>query len=264
MTTDNSVVQPTEPVSVVEPVSAPAEPPKPEPQTPQPLTEERIQQLIAEATQKAIDQGKEVGRREMQAIKDKEVAEANRKARLADMRARNYEESFTGLDEETRQSIELKQARGQVQYYQSAEQEERARQTQEAYIQKLNESLVNHLETLGIDKNDKRVDWAKDAGDYLEGRNKFDASVARILKEDEAKRLKEAGEKQTNSFKEMELKLRKELGLDSVDTSVSGGGSVEGIPTDPAKFRVWIENLSQEEFEKNASKINELRRQGKI
>ena len=45
------------------------------------LQEARMQQLIAEATTKALEQGKETGKREMQGAKDREVAAANRTAR---------------------------------------------------------------------------------------------------------------------------------------------------------------------------------------
>lgn len=197
-------------------------PPKPgvEPSpTPQPLTEERIQQLIAEGASKFIEQGKEVGRREMQSIKDREVAEVQRRQRLAEEETNVYKSSFSGLDEETQRDIELKRARSQVQFYQSAEQQETLRRQHEAYAQQLNAQLDAHLESLGIDKTDKRVDRAQDALDYLSGRSRFDASVARIIKEN----AKAAEVKWTSSFKEMERKLRKELGLDSVDATISGG-----------------------------------------
>ncbi len=260
----------SEPTSTVEPVSPVGVTPPGvvTPPSPQPLTTEqeaRIQQLIDEATVKAVEQGKTFGRREMQGIKDKEVGEISRKLRLAEGRAKTYEDSFSGLDDETRQGIELKAAKGQVQYYQSAEQEERARQAQEAYIQRLNESLVSHLESLGVDKDDKRVDWATDAPDYLQGRSKFDASVAKILKEREKQKEVDLETKMNNKFKEMDLAWRKERGLDSVDTSLSGGGSFDGIPTDASKLGAFVEGLSQEDYEKNyAARIKEMQKQGKI
>jgi len=46
-------------------------------------------------------------------------------------------------------------------------------------------------------------------------------SVARIQKEN----IKAAGEKQKQEFKDLEAGLRKDLGLDSVDTSTSTGVS---------------------------------------
>ncbi len=264
MPNQEQIASTAEQVSKVEPVSQTVEPvkePAKEPQvTPQTLTEERIQQMIAEATQRATEQGKELGKREMQAIKDREVADAQKKVRLAEQRAKTYEESFNGLDEETRQGIELKKLRSENQFYQSAEQQEIQRQQQEAYTQKLNETLVGNLKRLKIDPEDKRIDWARDASDYLTGRSRFDDSVAKIIEEKQ----RAAEDKVASSFKELELKMRRDLELDSVDTTTSGGVPTDGLPTNPAKLREWIANATQAEFEKHAPKLNELRRQGKI
>ena len=52
-------------------------------QVEQPLTKEAVQQLIAEETQKAIEKGRDLGRRELQSIKDREVAEIKRRADIA-------------------------------------------------------------------------------------------------------------------------------------------------------------------------------------
>jgi len=48
------------------------------------------------------------------------------------------------------------------------------------------------------------------------------------------------------------------------DSGLSSGGNVSGIPTDINKFKEWVENVSQEEYEKLAPQINAMRRQGKF
>ena len=213
---------------------------------PAPLTREEVAQLLDERVEKAS--------RHFQSIKDQEVAKVGRELAQERRRSDALETKLSEIDPDTARTLRLET---KEKYYTELE----AQQRQEAYAQQLNANLVAHLESLGIDKDDKRVDWAKDAADYLGGRSRFDASVAKILKENQ----KATEVKQASSFKEMEQKLRRDLGLDSVDTSVSGGGSVEGIPTDPAKFREWIANISQEEYEKKyASKVSELRRRGRI
>lgn len=188
------------------------------PSEPQPFSEEqeaRMQQLLAEATSKGV----ETGERRMQSTKDREVAAAERRRKQAEGEASAYKTSFEGLDEETRGATELVHLRSRVKGFESFEQEERTRREQDAYFQKLDESLANQLDLMGIPKDHKDVDWAKDAPDYFAGKARFDVSVAKILKEN----AKVTEQKAEDKFKEMETKLRKDLGLDSVDTTTSPG-----------------------------------------
>jgi len=219
--TEETVKQ--EPVSVEEPVSEvkpEVEVPKEEPKE-QPFSEEqeaRMQQLIAQATSTA----EEKGRREMQGIKDKEVAEANRRARLAQNEVASYKSSFSGLDEDTQKDVELARYREQDKYFQSTAQEETQKQQQEAYYQRMNETLIEEVKSWGVEPEDKRIDYASDAPDYFTGRRRFSDSLQKVVRENQ----KKAEEKQTEDFKTLESKLRKDLGLDSVDTTTgSGGGS---------------------------------------
>lgn len=240
---DNESVQPD---VVLEGTPSPEAETKEQPQE-QPFTEAqeaRLQQMMADA--------KESGRREMQGIKDREVAEAQRRARLAESEAASYKTSFSGLDEDTKKDIELAQLRNQAQASQSLSQEDAQRQQQDAYFTSLNDSLIRHLDALGIDKDDKRIDWAKDAPDYLAGRSKFDASVVRILKED----AKVAESKRKQEFADMELKLRKDLGLESVDTSASPG--VGGSDADFVEKIVSGELPITKENEERLKKIQKM------
>ena len=215
-----------EPASVVEPVSPVVEP-KVEPQPPQPLTEERVQQLIAEATQKAIEQGKDLGKREMQSIKDREVAEISRKARQAEARLGAYDSNLANLDETTREAIETARLKGDNKYYQDILQEEENRKQQDAYFEQMSQSLRDEVTALGIDPNDKRIDYAREEGDYFKGRQRFTGSLSKILKTNQDAFSKNL-ETQT---KEIEMRLRKELGLDTVIPS-----SGAGVDTSDATF----------------------------
>ena len=197
--------------------------PEAEPPQEQPLTKEMIQQMIADAASLAEKQGADKGRREMQGIKDREVAEANKRVRLAEGRARSYEESLSGVDEETQKDIRLRRYENQDKQNQSFAQEEEARRQGETFTQKLNDSLIAHLESLGIDPNDKRVDWAQNESDYLTGRSKFDASVASILKEKATVAESDMEKRLTAKIEETLNKKAVDAGLESHDKSASGG-----------------------------------------
>lgn len=205
------------PSTEVKPEDKPKDESKEEPQ-PQPLTEERVQQMLAEQAESI--------RRQLQSDKDKAVAEvrreADKRARFAESKTNAYETSFKSLDEETQRDIELAKYREQDKYYQSAAQEEARRQEEATYFQRMNDSLVDEVRTWDIDPEDKRIDFASDASDYFTGRKRFIDSLQKIVREKQ----KEAEDKVKDDFKNLESKLRKDLGLDSVDTTAgsSGGG----------------------------------------
>ena len=260
-------VKPTETVSPSGVTTQKTEPGTPTTETKPlaPEVEARLQQMIAEATARtkaeAIEQGKTLGRREMQSIKDKEVADALRRARLAETEAASFQSGLDGLDDEAKLKIENSRLRGRDQFYQTQQREEDSRRQQETYVQNLKGSLHKHLEDLGIDPQDKRVDWAEDAGDFLSGRSRFDTSVAKILKETSQKKASTLKKELDDRLLAMEVKL----GLHSTDNTAGGGVSNDGIPTDPDKFKEWITNIPQKEYEeKYAAKVKEMQRQGKI
>ncbi|KKN29345.1 hypothetical protein LCGC14_0845060 [marine sediment metagenome] len=186
----------------------------------QPFSDEqeaRMQQLMVEATSKA----KEEGKREMQGVKDREVAEANRKTRAAQNEASSYRTSFGTLDEDTQKDIELARYREQDKYHQNSAQEEAQKQQEDAFYQRMNEGVLSSLDSLGIQRDDKRIDWGTGSQDYIEARSRLDASVAKIISSDR----KDADDKLKDDFKSLESTLRKELNLDSVDTTAGGGNS---------------------------------------
>ena len=213
---ENNVVQ-AEPVSEVEPVSTeetPKEEPKEEPKE-QPFNEEqeaRIQQLVSQASTVA----KEEGRREMQGIKDREVAAADRRTKEAE---NAFKSSLDNLDPEVQKDVELAR-------YRSREKDEGQREQSDTYFKKLQDSLVESIEAMGIDKNDKGIDWATDEADFIAGRSRFDASVVKILKGKESEKDKVLDDK----LKKFETDFRKKYELDNVDTSTSP--SVSGTDQD--------------------------------
>ena len=187
-------------------------------QPPAPLTEERVQQLIVEATTKAVTEAKETGRRELQSEQEKNKA-ADRRARLAEQRVETYETSLSGVDEDTRNAIELARYREQEKYNQSESQRETQSEQDNAYYQRMNESVLIYLDNMGIPRDHKDLDWGQGSQDYIEARSRLDISVAKIMREE--KNVTEG--KREQLFKELETKLRGELNLDSVDIPPGGG-----------------------------------------
>lgn len=245
----------TVPAAEVKPPEAGVKPPEAQAQ---PITEERLQQLLAQQA--------ETLKRSLQSEKDKAVAEVRREAEKALRRERLEKDaikaSLKGYDADSgkspQEALELAELRARDQVYQQSEVEEAQRKQSEAYNQQLRASLVDSLKELEIDLEDKRVDWGEGAPDYLTGRSRFDKSVAKIVRENRTKE-KDSLEKR---LKDVELRINKEA--NSVDTSVSGSASMESIPTDMAQFKEWIAKLPQKEYEAKQAKINEMLKTGKI
>ena len=183
------------------------------------LTEERVQQLIAEATTTAVAKAEEAGRRNLQSEQDRN-RNTDRRAKFAESKASAYETSFKGLDEDTQRDIELARLREESKFNQSTAQEETQKQQQAAYYQQMNDSLSEEVRSWGIEPDDKRIDFASDAPDYFTGRKRFSDSLQKIVRENQ----KKTEEKQGQDFKDLESKLRKDLGIDSVDTTAGGSG----------------------------------------
>jgi len=221
---DEQIVTP-EPVSVEEPVSqedasveVSQEGAKPEVQ---PLTPE-VQALINKSVAAAIARESDQAKKEIQSAKDRarnEVEQAQKRARFAEERLNKVKGGYEGLDPEVRERFELEDSKTQLSYYKQRELDEATRRNAEEYVKKLETSLANHLKEVGVDPSDSRIDWATDESNFLVGRERFDKSVAKILKEKGSASQKAMDDK----FKELERNLRKELGVDSPDTTIASG-----------------------------------------
>ena len=202
-----------EQVSVEKPVS-PAEEVK-ETTTAQALTEERVQELIAQATIKAVEVAKEAGKRELQSAQDRnkaELARMEKRARTAESTLTAARTQVQNIDPEVAKEMELAELRAEKQARTTEEQQDVLSQQQSSQAKAVQESLNAYLGELKIDPKDARLDWADDAKDYISGRTRFDASVAKIITEERqtvegslAERLKAleakiiAGETEANS-----------------------------------------------------------------
>ena len=210
MTTDNTGVIPA-----VAPTDA-ATPPEPS-------QEEKLAALIEQKVTSAIAQATEMAKREIQSVKDRsraEVEAAVRRAKLAENVLSVTRQRSQELDPDLAKELELSELRAKEASRATLEQESAQRQQQETFATALRNSLLAHLAALGIDPEDKRIDWAKDTANYVEGRSRFDASVAKVLKE-EKQTMQSSLEKR---LKDLEAKISQaSTEANSVSTTTSPG-----------------------------------------
>jgi hypothetical protein len=186
---------------------------------PQPSTEEIVSQKIKDAIALETEKYK----REIQSAKDKakaEIESARREAQYSKETLSSFKGTLGNIDPEVARNLELEEYRAKDKARQTVEYEQSVAQQQQALIDSFNTGFNQHLKDIGLDPTDKRIDWGEDSKSLLEKQQKILSSIGKIQKANQ----KDAEKKQAESFKEMETKLRKDLGLDSVDTSTPVGG----------------------------------------
>lgn len=222
------------------------------PPEPQPLTEEKVQQMIAESSQLAEQQGEEKGRRWMQSKKNGEVTDALRRAKLAEDELAGVSAGLGDLDDDAKARLELARYRSRDQHYQKWEQEEaQRRQFRETY-DAFNANMNQFIAEVGLDPNDKRIDWGDESEPLLAKQQRILGVVGKLQKEKE----KESKDSVSQQVKDAEAKIRKDLGLDSVDTSASAGGSADWDkvradfiknPSNPKVYKRYMEEKEKRE-----------------
>jgi len=200
--------------------------PSPEaPEAPQPLTEERITQIIAEQT--------ELAKREIQSVKDKaraEVEQARAEAQFAQQAYQGLDAGFRNIDPE---AAERAKQEATLRYYQQREAQATQRQQAMQVIEAFEANLKQHITDLGIDPNDKRIDWGdRETQNLTQRQQKILASVGKIQKESV-----DAGrDKLKKEFDEWKLQAEKDLGIHSHDTSTSAGAGVDFSKLSPTEL----------------------------
>jgi len=183
-------------------------------------TEETQPQLsIEEQIAKAMGTQTEAFTRKIQSATDKAVARIQREA---DTTARITEDAMAALDATTGEDTDVAKpkTRAQDQYRSQLE----TRRQQEAAIKQtvdaFESNIRQHITDLGINPDDKNIDWGDGNNLSLtERQGKILTSVSKIQKEN----AKLAEDRRKQEFTDLEAKLRKDLGLDSVDTTTSAG-----------------------------------------
>jgi len=221
MTTDNI---PQEQASTTESVSQETQTQeKEQPKEQQPLTEERLQQILAQR-EAQLDA-------RFQSTKDKAVAEARkeaeRDARLAKSQTKAYQSVLEGADDDLKPLAEAAKQKGETQFLQDYYNEQERERQAGRYREQLEQSLKDEVVSLGLDPEDKAIDYAQDAPDYFTGRKRFTDSISKALKNKDAEKDKQL-EERLNQF---EIDFRKKHNLDSQDTT-QGAGVVEQSDAD--------------------------------
>jgi len=201
MTTDNESVVQEGAVSEGTPSEASVE----EPQS-QPSVEEVLRQVESEKQARA--KAEELARR-FQSEKDRT------ESRLKAME-RQLQEVMPQLDEDSRQTLETADVRRKLSYYEEQERQRETERQQEEFLTHFTNSLREAASDMGIDANDKRLDWGEGASNLLEARRRFDKSVATIIKDDRAKM-------EADIAKKVEGRLREKFGDVEIDTGGPSG-----------------------------------------
>ncbi len=227
MTTDTGSVQNTGQVSPTEPVPPVVKPSeegvKQQPVALSPEQEQRVQQLIAEATAKAVEQAKELGKRELQSQQDRnraEIARAQGRAKLAESSLGAVKTHLQQIDPEAAKEMELAEYRTKEKERATIEQEEAVRAYQMEVVNRFHAQMSQFVTNLGIDPNDKRLDWAADAPDLLTAQQRILDSASKIQKEN-VQTMQNSLEKR---LKEVESKIgQANIEANSVETTTSPG-----------------------------------------
>jgi len=204
-----------------------------------PLTVEQINQMIKSAM---AEQERQSGKL-AQSLNDQirhlkgQLAESRQKAEAAGGTLETIRGRVKETDPELVKEMELAELRARAQQYEKSESERTQKEQQAEFDRTFHSQLGDLLEGFDIDPADSRIDWGSDAKDYLEKQGRILASVKKIRAE-QAKSDKEQRAKEFDDFK---AKLRKELGLDSVDTA-----NVTGQGDDDAFVKAYSEGKSDD------------------
>lgn len=178
---------------------------------PQYLTKEQVQEMLADEREK--------GRQSARDISRSQIERTRSSGNIAD----DYDQSLGGIDPEQRARIK---AEAKLKGFEREKRETAQSQIMEQAMKDFEGSLTELITGLGLNPDDKRLDWARDLppntpGYFNTRQGKIFKSIASIQKEE----VKVADDKRSTEMKDLEDRLRKEFSGDSVDTSASGGAS---------------------------------------
>ncbi len=209
------------------------------------LTPEQVNEIIRKAL---IEERPKI----YQSVADKlrhESDTAIRRAQVAEGTLTNFRGRLGELDPEMSKDLELAEYKARAKAEQVAAAEEAKAREQGTFIQTFNKQTEEHLAELGIDLDDKRLDLALDASP-LERRERIDKSIRKIIKAN----AKTAEEKQSQVIKDVEAKIRKDLGLDSVDTSNPVGVKSDASSKAELNRKYAQGEISMREYEEGSNK----------
>ncbi len=202
-------------------------------ETPKPTADEAtLEKLVA----KKLD---ELTPRIFQSLRDKAKFEANEAVLRAQREAQGYkleaDELAQQLGAVDPQQAELARLRSRDRRYRETETQDAQKRQLTEFDEQFKGSISDALKAMDIDPSDTRIDWADGTSNYIDRQKKILASAAKISKENQTKAQEIFAKKLAD---EITVKVRKELGVDSVDTSApsGAGGSNKLTPEKVAKM----------------------------
>lgn len=213
---DDQIVE-NDGASTEEQASQVEEKPEETPQ-PQPFDENRMRQIAEEAAAQAYERG----RREMQSIKDSEVARARYEAQQASRRADALLAQTRQTDPDLHEKLQNTDLRSRVASYEQQQRDEIERQNAIAVIKDFENDMVDLIESFGLKANDGRINWGDSNSMSLSQRLKVIKESAKQAYKEDFDAKKAEAEKQTEAQKKK--KEREESGVDEHDISPGGSG----------------------------------------
>lgn len=221
--------------------------------------EKKISDAVAKAQEKA--------QREIQSVKDKAIAEIATVKRESEVYANKIKAKVIAVNPEMEEALQLAQYQAREEAQKEAMTQAQMTAAQKAAADEAHEALVQTLKDAGIDENDPNVDWGTGSKSYGEGLKRFQKSIVNILKTRDSAKEQGFQTQMAQMKTEIETKIRGELGLQTVNPSLSGATvpvSSSTIPTNMAEFKQWVADLPQVEYEKRATEIRKMLDEGKI
>jgi hypothetical protein len=183
--------------------------------------------------------------RELQSVKDRSIAELERRARQAETTYGTLKSRIAQAAPDLAPSLEVDELRAQLTARQEAEQQSRYQAALQQRDTSFREQMQEFAKSAGVDPSDKEItaalESASKTGDYWASQKKVLDRVAKATG-DKVKEVETKFQKEIN-------KLKADFGVvvDSVDTSTSGA-TPAGIPTSRKALAAYVDKLSEKEF----------------
>jgi hypothetical protein len=184
-----------------------------------------IEAKLAERT-KSLEEAISAAKKEIQSVKDKarfEVESAKRRADAKDAALKAARQRVAQTSPDVAKDIELEDYKSELAAQKAMEQERETAKNTTSFHDQFVTGIEESLLEMGVDPKDKRLDWASDAENYLVAQKRILKSASKIAKENLEADKKAQEKALEDRLKAETYKLRKELGLDSVDSSAPSG-----------------------------------------
>jgi len=214
-------------VQIPEPVEVTTGEPKGEtPKVDQPLTEEKVSQMLDAKAEELKRHYQSVADRGIRAAQKGEGI-AKRKAAIAESQVNTFNQ-IAASNPQLAAQVKNAMTAAQAQAFKERENLDMAEQAKQDFFDK----MAALPEKFGIDPNDKRLDLANDAEDSIVATDRIMTSISTIIAED----AKKADARRSQELKDFEVRLRKDLGVDSADTTAPSGAGTSSDAEFLTKF----------------------------